>query len=115
MGALSSTEISHLKLRSVARNARLGLTGFVMLFRESYVGLLEGPADAVTAMVDRISVDRRNVSLEVLAERYGKLRRYRDWSLHVPGTGHSETADTRYGDVFAMRLSRGLYQPDAGM
>lgn len=71
--------------RSGDRNARVGISGIATVHRGKFAQVLEGPEDAVRAVLRRIMGDPRHHSLTVLADgplvarRYGGLpMTYRD-------------------------------------
>lgn len=53
---------------AVQRNGACGVTGALMFTPDRFVQVLEGPALAVTALMDRLRNDPRHRSIEVIAE-----------------------------------------------
>ena len=67
--------------RSSDRNARAGITSIATVHRGKFAQVLEGPEDAVRALLRRIMADPRHHSFLVLADAPLVARRYTDWSM----------------------------------
>ena len=67
--------------RSGDRNARAGISSIVTIHRGKFAQVLEGPEDAVRALLRRIMGDPRHHSLLVLADAPLVARSYSDWSM----------------------------------
>ena len=64
------------------RNEQDGVTGLLMFDGANFAQMIEGPADAISDLVERIRNDRRHRSIEVLS--FGTrpwARRFADWKL----------------------------------
>jgi hypothetical protein len=66
---------------SVRNNPELGITGVLVIAREGYLQLLEGPSANIDALMSCIAEDTRHTGLVVLEERPLKLRAFPDWAM----------------------------------
>ena len=82
------------------RNAAEGVTGALMFTRLLFVQALEGPADAVESVFDRICCDVRHVGVEIV--EYGPVTEpgFGEWSMsHLVPDGAAEALlDGRAGE-----------------
>jgi len=62
-------------------NPRLGLTGLLAAARGTFLQVLEGPPDAVAAMLQTISGDPRHHDMIALIERSVETRAFGEWSM----------------------------------
>ena len=74
-------QVREICARSGDRNARAGISSIVTVHRGRFAQVLEGPEDAVRAVLRRIMGDPRHHSLTVLADGPIVARRYTDWSM----------------------------------
>jgi hypothetical protein len=63
---LSAAEISTLVRRAAEANGRLGVTGALLHADGQFIQALEGPADAVEALFERICADLRHRRVQLL-------------------------------------------------
>ena len=68
-------------LQARRNNARDGLTGALVVRRDLYLQLLEGPEAAVTATFERIKRDNRHLAVKVLSFEPVALRLFPDWTM----------------------------------
>ena len=92
-------------------NARDGLTGLLVFDRGSFLQILEGAPDAVTACFDRISRDSRHGGIVVVARKPVETRLFPDWSMSFanPGATLGDTClseDVRGFAAFSEALTR---------
>lgn len=66
---------------SALNNPRLGLTGALIAERGWFIQVLEGPRDAVSAMLARISRDSRHTCMVIADIQEVSERRYPGWSM----------------------------------
>ena len=66
---------------SARNNPKLGLTGALIFERGWFLQALEGPRDAVSAMLARIMRDPRHTGLVLADLSEASERRYADWSM----------------------------------
>lgn len=79
------------------RNCELGVTGALIFTGTHFAQLLEGPADAIDALMRSISCDPRHRSVTVVDTGEASRRLFPDWSMAY--FGHS-----RYIDRFVVPL-----------
>ncbi|KAA5803871.1 BLUF domain-containing protein [Alkalicaulis satelles] len=63
------------------RNPRLGVTGVLIYERGRFVQLLEGPAEAVDALLDDIETDVRHGLFKILWRTRASRRLFENWSM----------------------------------
>jgi hypothetical protein len=68
-------------LQARRNNARDGLTGALVVRRDLYLQLLEGPEAAVTATFERIKRDNRHLAVKRLACETVEARLFPDWTM----------------------------------
>lgn len=95
---LSSSEpplvVGQIVGQSRARNAERGITGLLVFDGSRFCQHLEGPPDAVDALMRRIAHDARHVDVRVLYSGQRLERRYKRFDL---GFAQSEDADDMAG------------------
>jgi hypothetical protein len=74
-------QLREICFRSGDRNARVGISSIATVHRGRFAQVLEGPEDAVRAVLRRILGDPRHHSLTVLADGPLVERRYSGWSM----------------------------------
>lgn len=74
-------QVREICARSGDRNARAGISSIVTVHRGRFAQVLEGPEDAVRALLRRITGDPRHHSLTVLADGPLVARRYAGSSM----------------------------------
>jgi hypothetical protein len=62
-------------------NAEAGITGYLLYDDGHFIQAIEGEADAVDALLARISVDDRHGDVEVLAREAIEAREFADWAM----------------------------------
>lgn len=75
----------------IVRRARLsnfhaGISGALLFTGEHFAQYIEGPADALQRLQDRIGADRRHTDLSIVAEGTRPDRIFTGWSLAYDGT-----------------------------
>jgi hypothetical protein len=68
-------------LQARRNNARDGLTGALVVRRDLYLQLLEGPDAAVTATFERIKRDNRHLAVKALSCEAVDVRLFPDWTM----------------------------------
>jgi hypothetical protein len=66
---------------ALARNPRLGLTGFLVRDRGRFLQVLEGPRESVLPMMRRIHRDPRHRTVAVMGAGERRGRRFGAWSM----------------------------------
>ncbi len=66
---------------SRARNRERDLTGLLLYRNGRFLQALEGPAEQVDALIEKIWVDRRHAGLRILMREEIAEREFPDWSM----------------------------------
>ncbi len=77
----ASLDLPALTRRAQEHNARHHLTGMLLFSRSVFVQYLEGPQDAVLALMSKILLDTRHSNCETLASHPVARRHYGAWSM----------------------------------
>jgi hypothetical protein len=100
-------DIDDLVTASARRNARHGITGVLLFGGGHFLQVLEGPPEAVEALVGRIAADPRHIDFEVLLRRPVSDRQFQHWGMVLAGLdGAEEWMDSLRGDRSLERLDR---------
>ncbi len=78
---MSDAELAQILEVSRRRNVEDGITGMLLYKDGSFMQLLEGPRDKVTATFERIGRDPRHHGLIILREADADARCFPDWSM----------------------------------
>ena len=81
-------EIERIVEVSRETNARLGVTGTLIYTRARFAQILEGPGEAVDALMEKIERDPRHERVTVVDVRETRRRRFDSWSLGYKGVSH---------------------------
>lgn len=74
-------------------NGMDGISGILWIDGDTYLQILEGPAESVELTFDRIRHDPRHVDVVVLEDRDGVDRQFGDWSMAgFPGDAPADAA-----------------------
>ncbi|HVY34790.1 MAG TPA: BLUF domain-containing protein [Caulobacteraceae bacterium] len=68
---------------SLRNNGACGVTGLLLVHRGHFMQVLEGQADAVKSIYERITQDRRHTDIRLITARRCEQRLFPDWSLCV--------------------------------
>ena len=63
------------------RNRELGVTGYLYFEQRQFIQYIEGPDEAVAALMQRIAEDHRHEVKVTLYDREVAARRFPDWSM----------------------------------
>lgn len=80
---LSNEVLLEMTKTSAENNASREITGLLLLSGESFLQVLEGPADEVNELYLKIARDKRHGSLRLLRYEPVTRRSFEDWSMHV--------------------------------
>lgn len=80
-----AAEIADIIDTSREHNARVGITGGLVRAGGYFAQLLEGPTDAVKALMERIDRDHRHTDVSVLHVAASDKRQLPDWSMAYAG------------------------------
>jgi len=90
---LTEADIEALAGRAAARNAADFITGFLVYNGVNFVQFVEGPAEAVEALYDRLAADPRHSGLVKLRDRMIDARIFPDWSMGWRWLEHATDSD----------------------
>lgn len=77
------TELADLVSSAIERNRRRRVTGALFHADGDFLQWIEGPAESVNRLFDRISRDPRHSNIEVLATGSAESRVFADWNLRL--------------------------------
>ena len=80
---LSEADIAAIGEQSRSNNERLDLTGLLMASGGLFYQVLEGPAEAVDEVYNRIVEDGRHTDLLLLSTEHGVERQFPRWSMET--------------------------------
>ena len=78
-------EIARIVEVSRSRNAALQVTGALIATYRFFAQILEGPPDAIEALMNSIRCDKRHRAVTVVREETLAGRRFPDWSMAYSG------------------------------
>ena len=79
---MSPADIDQLAQQSAVANQESGITGILVATGELFFQVIEGPADAIDALYERISDDGRHRQFLLLEAEQGDLTRlFPDWAM----------------------------------
>jgi hypothetical protein len=84
---LDPADLDAILAASRRNNSRDGITGLLLYDRGSIVQAVEGEAQALTVLMQRIGQDRRHHSVKIVDRQPAERRLFGDWSM-----GYAEVA-----------------------
>lgn len=96
-----SARLQALVEASRANNAALGLTGAMIQARGHFAEVLEGPADGVAAMMDRIDRDPRHCRMRIVLDRDIAQRQFAASPMSLVYCGNSFYVDRHIAPLLA--------------
>ena len=87
-----SSELADLLRHARNNNQRLGLTGMLLFSGGSFLQVLEGDADVVDAMYERIALDTRHGQVTLIIREPIAKRSFNDWSMGFFEIAHDDLA-----------------------
>lgn len=78
---LPREEVDAILAASARNNPARGITGLLLFNGRNFLQLLEGEAEEVTALMDKITVDPRHAGVSVLDRRAIPARTCPDWAM----------------------------------
>jgi len=75
------TVMDNIRAKSMARNATLEITGVLISTADFFVQLLEGPAEAVDAVMAIIVADPRHNDIRIVSRWESEARRFPRWRM----------------------------------
>lgn len=102
VAGLGSIDVDEILASSRSWNRHNGVTGMLLLENGRFLQALEGPEEAVRALMDRIAQDPRHEHVRVLVEETQSGRRFPDWAM---AHGHvAELESMRLDEYFEALL-----------
>jgi hypothetical protein len=101
--AVGNPDLGTILAASKRNNGIDGITGILLCDGRSYLQVLEGPQDSVTATYARICADARHSDIMVISDQLIEQRDFAYWSMEVREPGHPS-------DDATFRLRRRLEQ-----
>ena len=87
---------------AATKNPKLGITGVLMFNAGAFAQILEGPEDAVMALLETITRDERHGEVALRTAEQCTERRFDRWSMGYAGV------DTRWMQLFADFVAGGF-------
>lgn len=78
---LDESELEALLAHSRAANEQADITGMLLYRNGRFIQYLEGPEQAVRALLARISVDTRHTDVRVLVDTRPPARQFTEWTM----------------------------------
>jgi AcrR family transcriptional regulator len=99
-GILTDSELGTLAASAQTFNAGCGVTGRLLHLSGRFIQAVEGPDNAVAAVLERISADRRHKKLVILLDEQQPARSFAGWHMdHISPRDLTETEAARFFDV----------------
>ncbi len=112
-------ELMELLAKSRRNNAQRGVTGMLLYKDGSFAQVLEGPADVVDALYDKISRDMRHRGITTILRRTITERQFPDWSMGFCNVGETSPNDmdgfTDFLEPVSKELRRLTSRPNHAM
>ena len=87
---LTDEEAEALVNRAASNNRKQGITGALLYLQGAFIQVLEGEADAISGLLDRLKRDTRHRDLRLLQDVEVQDRQFKNWSM---GMVQTPTAD----------------------
>jgi hypothetical protein len=78
---MSEDDVVEMLMQSRSNNARSGITGALLLYRERFVQVLEGPEDQVLKTYRRIQRDPRHRNFHELSRQHAEFPQFPHWTM----------------------------------
>ncbi|MET3509674.1 MULTISPECIES: BLUF domain-containing protein [Plantibacter] len=78
---LTQASLEALLVECRGNNERSGLTGMLAVRGDDFFQVVEGPDDAISALLDGLSRDARHTDMRVLNEETVPFRQFPDWRM----------------------------------
>jgi len=78
---IDRSQVDELVSASLSNNYNLGITGGMIFTGRLFAQVIEGPADAVNNLIDKIALDDRHSGFKILLKEPVAERSYRDWNM----------------------------------
>lgn len=81
---ISEAELNQISKISARNNAKVGVTGVLLLCGEFFFQILEGEQEAVDQVMERIRIDPRHRDIQILkVENFDGPRQFGEWSMRT--------------------------------
>lgn len=97
--------VQHIVQTAAQRNALLSVTGFLAFDSGSFLQVLEGGRDVLSALFARIAADSRHRRIELMEVRPVDERLFAQWAMGFAA------ADARHGPLFLRHGTCGRFKP----
>ena len=74
-------EVQSIICRSIENNRRDGISGLLLVHKDHFLQVLEGPSGAVTGTYHRILADARHCSSRLISAGPGRARLFGEWNM----------------------------------
>lgn len=81
VGQMSGEELESIREVSARNNAEQGITGVLFYSAGHFVQLLEGDAEKIHKLFEKIAQDRRHERVRLLVLRPAEKRVFKDWNM----------------------------------
>lgn len=78
---IDRSQVDELVSASLSNNYKSGITGGMIFTGRLFAQIIEGPADAVNDLIDKIAMDDRHSGFKILVKEAVDERAYRDWNM----------------------------------
>ena len=95
----SERELAKLLVAARNHNAGHGLSGLLLYAQQSFLQILEGELDELTALYSRIATDPRHTRLRLLSSTPITTRKFALWSMGFEQVGDAQLSATLDGFV----------------
>lgn len=100
IGKHSEAEVQSLLEQARYKNESLGITGMLLLVEDSFFQVLEGEADTVDALYQRISTDPRHDRVTQIIRESIPQRSFGDWSMGFEAVDRAKARELAGGNDF---------------
>jgi hypothetical protein len=111
-GAEREARVRQITADAAARNVATSLTGSLLYVNDSFVQVLEGPAEAVERTFEAICCDFRHVEVKLIDLVPVKARAFSDWNMAYLGANAETTLKMR-DDLEEVRFLVGVNAREA--
>jgi hypothetical protein len=78
---VNDAQIVDIHSAAIRNNARSGITGMLLYTKGTFLQVIEGDADTVDHLIEKIRTDTRHYDVEVLVRNPIKYREFKNWSM----------------------------------
>ena len=82
-GDVDEVELERILRSAITLNPLDGVTGLLVFNGSAFVQIVEGGAEAIDDLVQRVRADPRHVNFQVRDERFVEHRSFPDWSMSM--------------------------------